>query len=151
MDDPHLQYPFASPQNASDVPPDVTTHHILTGSFRSLSLLLLAFSPLSRKLSWVKTVSSEFGPHQFLAKVDSSYDYRDDRSGGHASEKSVVAKSMRVYGTSWALPPMLNCWALGRELDDGWWTWNIGKTPHTHKYELPLSYATKILLSDVLI
>jgi len=127
MEDPYLQYPFASPQNASDVAPEVATHHILTGSFRSLSLVLLAFSPLSRKLRWIKTVSGEFGPHQFLAKVD--YGYRDDGSIGHTSEKSVVGKSMRVYGTSWALPPMLHCWGLERGEDDGWKVWNVGKAP----------------------
>ncbi|KAG6883825.1 hypothetical protein C0993_003529 [Termitomyces sp. T159_Od127] len=41
-------------------------HHVLSGSFRSLSLFLLAFSPLQRSLELVQTVDA-FGPHQYLA------------------------------------------------------------------------------------
>ena len=139
MDDPYLQYAFASLQNVSDVAPEAAAHHILTGSFRSLSLFLLAFSPLSRKLRWIKTVSGEFGPHQFLAKVD-----YDGGSIGHAGEKSVVGKSTRVYGTSWALPPMLHCWSLERGEGNEWKVWNVGKTPISTK--LPLSHPNLYLM-----
>ena len=63
-------------------------YHILSGSFRSLSLFLLAFSPSNRSLSHIQTVPA-FGPHQYLACND-----RKDR----------------VYTTSWANPPSLSSW-----------------------------------------
>src|ERR1700729_1806637 len=65
-------------------------YHIISGSFRSLSLFLLAFSPIHRTLSLVQSVPA-FGPHQYLA----TNELRD-----------------RVYTTSWALPPVLNSWFL---------------------------------------
>ncbi|KAG6856857.1 hypothetical protein H0H87_012674 [Tephrocybe sp. NHM501043] len=68
-------------------------HHILSGSFRSLSLFLLAFSPLQRTLELVQTVDA-FGPHQYLA---------------------TNARKDRVYTTSWALPPVLSSWSIEGE------------------------------------
>ncbi|KAG6849137.1 hypothetical protein H0H93_011000 [Arthromyces matolae] len=65
-------------------------HHILSGSFRSLSLFLLAFSPLQRTLELVQTVDA-FGPHQYLA---------------------TNPRKDRVYTTSWALPPVLSSWSI---------------------------------------
>ncbi|KAG6826882.1 hypothetical protein H0H92_014062 [Tricholoma furcatifolium] len=72
-----------------------TVHHIISGSFRSFSLFLLAFSPLHRTLDLVQTVDA-FGPHQYLAT-----NQRRDR----------------VYATSWALPPALSSWSV--DLDHG--------------------------------
>ncbi|RDB26645.1 Muconate cycloisomerase 1 [Hypsizygus marmoreus] len=69
-----------------------TVHHILSGSFRSLSLFLLAFSPLNRTLSLVQKVDA-FGPHQYLA---------------------TNPRKDRVYTTSWALPPVLSSWEIER-------------------------------------
>ncbi|KAF8632673.1 hypothetical protein AX17_004805 [Amanita inopinata Kibby_2008] len=68
------------------------THLILAGSFRSISLFLLAFSPLDRSLSLVQTVDG-FGPHQYLA---------------------TNPRKDRVYTTTWSLPPTLQSWAMDR-------------------------------------
>lgn len=67
-------------------------YHILSGSFKSLSLFLLAFSPSNRSLSHLKTIPA-YGPHQYLA--------------------TNLAKD-RVYTTSWALPPSLSSWQIER-------------------------------------
>ncbi|KAF8228399.1 putative isomerase YbhE [Tricholoma matsutake] len=73
-------------------------HHILLGSFRSLSLFLLAFSPLQRTLSLVQTIDA-FGPHQYL---------------------STNARKDRVYTTSWAFPPVLSSWAIESSESHPW-------------------------------
>ncbi|KAJ2933098.1 hypothetical protein H1R20_g4005, partial [Candolleomyces eurysporus] len=67
-------------------------YHILSGSFRSLSLALLAFSPANKSLEHIKTIPA-FGPHQYLA---------------------LNAAKDVVYTTSWATPPILSSWALQR-------------------------------------
>lgn len=72
-------------------------YHILSGSFRSLSLALLAFSPATKSLSHVKTIPA-FGPHQYLA---------------------LNAGKDVVYTTSWATPPILSSWALERNNASG--------------------------------
>ncbi|TFK19601.1 3-carboxy-cis,cis-mucoante lactonizing enzyme [Coprinopsis marcescibilis] len=69
---------------------------IVAGSFRSLSLVLLVFSPLNRTLHHVETVPA-FGPHQYLATTPRK-DY--------------------VYTTSWATPPILSSWRVERKDDD---------------------------------
>ncbi|KAF6760468.1 hypothetical protein DFP72DRAFT_73205 [Ephemerocybe angulata] len=69
-----------------------TPLHILSGSFRSISLALLAFYPLNRTLEHVTTVPA-FGPHQYLA---------------------LNAGKDVVYTTSWADPPILSSWSLLR-------------------------------------
>ncbi|KAF9269820.1 putative isomerase YbhE [Marasmius fiardii PR-910] len=80
-----------------------TNLHILSGSFRSLSLYLLAFSPLHRALSLIQTIDA-FGPHQYLA---------------------TNARKDRVYATSWALPPSLSSWEIDRnEGDENAWRVN---------------------------
>ena len=73
-----------------------TPLYLLSGSFRSLSLALLAFYPTNRTLNHVSTVNA-FGPHQYLALN---------------RQKGVV------YTTSWATPPILSCWNL-KTGDDG--------------------------------
>lgn len=132
MNDPFYQQPFALQQNVTSLLPSSSNRYILTGSFRSPSLALLAFSPSVRTLSWVKTIPGDSGPHQFLAKVD--YKRECDGRGLGESEESGTRccsiKEWRVYGTSWALPPMLHCWGLKRETElDGWTVWNVGQTP----------------------
>ncbi|KAK7049842.1 hypothetical protein VNI00_005272 [Paramarasmius palmivorus] len=76
--------------------------HILSGSFRSVSLFLLAFSPLQRTLDLVQTIDA-FGPHQYLA---------------------TNAKKDRAYATSWALPPSLSSWEIDRGVDEN--PWRVG-------------------------
>ncbi|KAF7976243.1 hypothetical protein HWV62_7282 [Athelia sp. TMB] len=68
-------------------------HHLISGSFRSLSLFLLAFDPLHRSLSLLQRIPA-FGPHQYLARNE---------------------VGDRVYATSWAMPPALSAWAVNRE------------------------------------
>ncbi|KAF7324763.1 Muconate cycloisomerase 1 [Mycena kentingensis (nom. inval.)] len=77
--------------NATDGP----VHHILSGSFRSVSLFLLAFSPLRPSLSLVQSIPA-FGPHQYIAL------------GPHAGDTRYA------YTTTWAVPPKLHSWAVER-------------------------------------
>ncbi|KAJ7579692.1 Lactonase, 7-bladed beta-propeller-domain-containing protein [Mycena floridula] len=63
---------------------------ILSGSFKSISLFLLAFSPIHRSLSLLQTVEA-FGPHQYLA---------------------ANPRKDCIYTTSWALPPVLSSWRI---------------------------------------
>ncbi|KAK1229455.1 hypothetical protein PQX77_007504 [Marasmius sp. AFHP31] len=79
-----------------------TTLHVISGSFRSLSLFLLAFSPLKRTLSLIQTIDA-FGPHQYLA---------------------TNARKDRVYATSWAQPPALYSWQVDRH-EDHETTWRV--------------------------
>jgi len=78
----------------------------------------------------VKTIPGDSGPHQFLAKVK----YGDGcGSGGSGTGGSGVweggaGKEWSVYGTSWAIPPMLHSWGLKRDAD-GWRVWGVGQTP----------------------
>lgn len=65
---------------------------VLAGSFRSLSLFLLAFSPVDRSLRLAQHVPA-FGPHQYLA---------------------VSHCTHTVYTTTWADPPALHSWAVDR-------------------------------------
>ena len=76
-----------------------TVHHILAGSFRSLSLFLLAFSPIHRTLSLVQRVDA-FGPHQYIA---------------------TSPRKDRAYTTSWTLPSVLSSWEVQRSDDGGPW------------------------------
>ncbi|KAK0440960.1 uncharacterized protein EV420DRAFT_1128059 [Desarmillaria tabescens] len=62
--------------------------HILSGSFTSLSLFLLAFSPVNRSLRLLRTIPA-YGPHQYIAQTPQA-----------------------VYATTWASPPVLHAWAL---------------------------------------
>jgi carboxy-cis,cis-muconate cyclase len=127
------QQPFASPQNVTSFISSNSIHYILTGSFRSLSLVLLAFSPLARTLTWVKTIPGDSGPHQFLAKVKygdgcGSGLFEASGTGDSGGWERGAGKKWSVYGTSWAIPPMLHSWGLIREAD-GWRVWNVGQTP----------------------
>ncbi|KAF7303741.1 Muconate cycloisomerase 1 [Mycena indigotica] len=68
-------------------------HHLLSGSFRSISLFLLAFSPLQRSIELVQTIPA-FGPHQYIALSPSGGDTR------------------YAFTTTWAQPPKLHSWAI---------------------------------------
>ncbi|KAJ7081578.1 hypothetical protein B0H15DRAFT_952938 [Mycena belliarum] len=105
--DLQLQVPFLEPLNASDVLPMLNSsapviaepvHHILSGSFRSLSLFLLAFAPLQRTLTLVQTIPAS-GPHQYIAL-------------GPRLPPSEGREVRAAYTTSWALPPTLQSWAI---------------------------------------
>ncbi|KAJ4480967.1 hypothetical protein J3R30DRAFT_3462755 [Lentinula aciculospora] len=85
--------------NASSSP---ETLHVLSGSFRSLSLFLLAFSPVKRTLSLVQQVPG-FGPHQYVSTN------RDMLRTNGKSDGLVV------YTTSWAIPPILSSWEITPE------------------------------------
>lgn len=80
-------------------------HHILSGSFRSFSLFLLAFSPSERSISHLETIPA-FGPHQYLA----------------ANQHKT-----RVFATSWALPPSLSSWEVERA--DPWRVMHLNSVP----------------------
>ncbi|KAG5637299.1 hypothetical protein H0H81_005042 [Sphagnurus paluster] len=78
----------------------VPVQHIISGSFRSLSLFLLAFSPLQRDLALVQKIGAR-GPHQYLA---------------------ANARRDCVYATTWGQPPALSSWAIARpETAGGGW------------------------------
>ncbi|GLB40971.1 putative lactonase, 7-bladed beta-propeller [Lyophyllum shimeji] len=103
-----VQEAFMSPNTtAAAVAPVV--HHILSGSFRSLSLFLLAFSPLHRTLSLVQKIDA-FGPHQYLA---------------------TNPRKDRAYTTSWALAPMLSSWEIERPESAPWRVTHINNVPIT--------------------
>jgi carboxy-cis,cis-muconate cyclase len=79
--------------------------HILSGSFRSLSLFLLAFSPSERSISCLQTIPA-YGPHQYLAASQ----HKD-----------------HIYTTSWALPPSLSSWNVERS--DPWRVTHVNTVP----------------------
>ncbi|KAF5310144.1 hypothetical protein D9619_010396 [Psilocybe cf. subviscida] len=100
-----LQQTLGSPTNSTAG----SIYYILTGSFRSLSLFLLAFSTETRHLSHVETIPA-FGPHQYL---------------GTNLQKD------RVYATSWALPPALSSWEVLRPPGETWSVRHINSVPIT--------------------
>lgn len=65
-------------------------HYLLTGSFNSVFLYLLAFNPTTSSLSLHSKILGE-GPHQFLA-----LNHQRDRA----------------YATTWALPASLSAWKV---------------------------------------
>ncbi|KAH9475999.1 Muconate cycloisomerase 1 [Psilocybe cubensis] len=83
--------------------------HILSGSFKSLSLFLLAFSPSKRSLAHLATIPA-YGPHQYLCT---------NREKDH------------VYTTSWALPPSLSSWHIERSETEPWKVKHINTVPIT--------------------
>ncbi|KAJ7844391.1 hypothetical protein B0H14DRAFT_996426 [Mycena olivaceomarginata] len=94
--EPPLQFPLQQALNATASP----VHHILSGSFRSLSLFLLAFSPAQSTLDLVQTIPA-FGPHQYIGLGPTT-------QGSH---------TRYAYTTSWALPPQLQSWAIEQQPD----------------------------------
>jgi carboxy-cis,cis-muconate cyclase len=65
-------------------------HYILSGTFNTVALYLLAFDAVARSLAVISRIDGN-GPHQYLGLSPA----RD-----------------RVYTTSWALPPTLAAWAI---------------------------------------
>ncbi|GAA5867521.1 hypothetical protein JCM1840_002537 [Sporobolomyces johnsonii] len=88
--------PVSSLLSSSSSPITPRLHYLLSGTFNTLWMYLLAFSPYSSPptLSISKKYRAE-GPHQYLA-------LNHDRS--------------RVYATTWAQPPSLSSWEV---LDGG--------------------------------
>jgi carboxy-cis,cis-muconate cyclase len=102
-------------------------HHIISGSFGSLSLFLLAFSPVNRALSLVEQVPGELGPHQYLAKN---------------------AQGDRVYTTSEAWPPTLNSWSVNKANDLPWTVDHINSVSISTciiLWEVPLALLTRFM------
>ncbi|KAJ3892652.1 hypothetical protein GG344DRAFT_44922 [Lentinula edodes] len=93
-----------SPSLNISSPPE--TLHVLSGSFRSLSLFVLAFSPAARTLSLLHQVPG-FGPHQYI---------------GTNRDKIKAA-----YTTSWATPPILSSW----EITSDWHLNHLDNVPIT--------------------
>jgi len=128
MDVQHILVP---PINATDVG-NTSVHHILSGSFRSLSLFLLAFSPSKRSLLHLQTIPA-FGPHQYLA----SNQHKD-----------------RIYTTSWARPPTLSSWHVERS--DPWRVSHINTVPISEFVDgikgcplnLPVTLSRNLLIHD---
>lgn len=89
--EPPLQVAFQQTLNYSASP----VHHILSGSFRSLSLFLLAFSPLQVTVDLLQTIPA-FGPHQYIGLGPQT----------HGDDVRYA------YTTSWATPPQLQSWAI---------------------------------------
>lgn len=85
-----------------------TSHvfHLISGSFRSLSLFLLAFDPARRTIHHVQTVST-LGPHQYLA----TNQHKD-----------------RVF-TTWGQPPSLQSWVLHRSTSEPWHLSHLNTVP----------------------
>jgi hypothetical protein len=65
-------------------------HYLVSGTFNTVALYLLAFDAVARSLAVIGRVEGN-GPHQYLGLSP----VRD-----------------RVYTTSWALPPTLAAWAI---------------------------------------
>lgn len=88
---------------------DTSTHlfHFISGSFRSLSLFLLAFDPAHSVINHVQTIST-LGPHQYLA----TNQHKD-----------------RVFTTTWAQPPSLQSWVLHRDTENPWQISHLDTVP----------------------
>lgn len=75
-------------------------HHIITGSFRSLALYVLAFHDQPYpKLELVSTVNAN-GPHQYIALGPTFGD-----------------GSRAIYTTTWEHPPSLSSWLFSSNLE----------------------------------
>ncbi|KAL1670899.1 hypothetical protein EV122DRAFT_256866, partial [Schizophyllum commune] len=87
---------------------------ILAGSFRSLSLFLLAFTYAPNNgssISLVHQTDTTFGPHQYIA---------------------LNARRDRAYTTSWGSPPILSSWEIAREQQiEHWRVAHINNAPIT--------------------
>jgi carboxy-cis,cis-muconate cyclase len=102
-------------------------YHVISGSFGSLSLFLLAFSPINRTLSLLEQVPGALGPHQYLAKN---------------------IQGDRVYATSEAWPPTLNSWSVEKSNDHPWTLEHINTVPismYIILWEIPLILLTHFI------
>lgn len=98
----------------------MTTFHFVSGSFRSLSLFLLAFDPVHKSIHHVQTLST-LGPHQYLA----TNQHKD-----------------RIFTTTWTEPPSLQSWALTRNDSQPW------RLSHLHTVPISMSaHALKLVCS----
>ncbi|KAI5886634.1 uncharacterized protein SCHCODRAFT_02642233 [Schizophyllum commune H4-8] len=98
---------FENPSQVSAIP-------ILAGSFRSLSLFLLAFTYAPNNgssISFIHQSDTAFGPHQYIA---------------------LNARRDRAYTTSWGSPPILSSWEIAREQQiEHWRVSHINNAPIT--------------------
>lgn len=87
---------------------------ILAGSFRSLSLFLLAFTYAPNNgssISLIHQTDTTFGPHQYIA---------------------LNARRDRAYTTSWGSPPILSSWEIAREQQiEHWRVSHVNNAPIT--------------------
>ncbi|KAL1671195.1 hypothetical protein EV122DRAFT_295602 [Schizophyllum commune] len=87
---------------------------ILAGSFRSLSLFLLAFTYAPNNgssISLIHQTDTPFGPHQYIA---------------------LNTRRDRAYTTSWGSPPILSSWEIAREQQiEHWRASHINNAPIT--------------------
>ncbi|KAL8286216.1 hypothetical protein RQP46_004704 [Phenoliferia psychrophenolica] len=86
----------AIPPSALSQPVSAKVHYLLSGTFNTVFLYLLAFNPTTSSLSVHQKIEGE-GPHQFLA---------------------LNARRDRAYATTWGAPPSLSAWEVlqgGRE------------------------------------
>jgi hypothetical protein len=129
---PSLNAPFQQLGfNVTDSAPSTPIYHLLSGSFRSLSLFLLAFSPLHRTLSFVQRVSS-LGPHQYLA---------------------TNARKDVAYATSWAAPPELSSWFIERSVNNPWRIEFMNSVPISKSSSTPykLFIANRLVSCDLVL
>ncbi|KAF9447476.1 hypothetical protein P691DRAFT_706754 [Macrolepiota fuliginosa MF-IS2] len=95
------------PSNSSV--PSTRLFHLVSGSFRSLSLFLLAFDPARRTINHVQTISN-LGPHQYVA----TNQHKD-----------------KIFTTTWAQPPSLQSWSLERSNSNPWRISHLNTVPIT--------------------
>ncbi|KAK0553824.1 hypothetical protein OC846_002355 [Tilletia horrida] len=76
--------------------------HIISGTFNTARLHLLAFDTLTKTLVLTRSIDAQ-GPHQFLALG----------VGSDSSDLTACSVLRRtVYATTWATPPSLSAWAV---------------------------------------
>ncbi|KAL9932628.1 hypothetical protein V8E36_008327 [Tilletia maclaganii] len=81
--------------------------HLVTGTFNTASLHLLAFDTLAHTLTLTNTIDAQ-GPHQFLALGTGGV----GRLDGGSSSSSGSSPWKTIYATTWASPPSLSSWAV---------------------------------------
>ncbi|KAE8221671.1 hypothetical protein CF319_g5002 [Tilletia indica] len=82
---------------------------ILTGTFNTAHLHLLAFDTLTHTLTLTSSISNAQGPHQYLALGASPPIGQQNFEAG--------PRMKTVYATTWAQPPSLSAWAI-TDLDE---------------------------------
>ncbi|KAK0545551.1 hypothetical protein OC844_007338 [Tilletia horrida] len=99
---------MSSPSSTSSCP---RVRHLVTGTFNTASLHLLAFDTLTTTLTLSRSIPNAQGPHQFLALGN----------GPEPLANSLgVAQWKTVYATTWANPPSLSAWSVkGLDIDAG--------------------------------
>lgn len=81
-------------------------HYILSGSFKSAALYLLAFDPVARRLSLKQTIDA-LGPHQYLA-----CNAARDRVYATCEYLPMIRQCNAEMTIAWAQPPALSSWKI---------------------------------------